>query len=213
MSVCLSVCQLYVRPSVSFTELPAWDMPIFSFPDDNLVNINGFSPNLVCALILWRSGLGLLMGKFRQIFTELSARDTIMAGYYSWTFLLLWKFYCVRQNMNNSCQNKLDGHDIWQEQAMVDQPNLMQECFRLDTVVYLVNYNKRKMSFLYVNAQSEHEVPGPFVESLDTVGLLHWYWWILSRVGISKDASLRASFDFPTRDNIHQYQCNNAFII
>ena len=37
------------------------------------VNINGFSPNLVCALILWRSGLGLLMGKFCQIFTEFSA--------------------------------------------------------------------------------------------------------------------------------------------
>ena len=45
----------------------------FSFPDDNF---NGFSPNLVCALILWRSGLGMLMGKFRQIFTVLSARDT-----------------------------------------------------------------------------------------------------------------------------------------
>ena len=29
----------------------------------------------VCALILWRSGLGLLMGKFCQILTELSARD------------------------------------------------------------------------------------------------------------------------------------------
>ena len=28
--------------------------------------------NLVCALVLWRSGLGLLMGKF---LTELSARD------------------------------------------------------------------------------------------------------------------------------------------
>ena len=27
------------------------------------------------------------MGKFRQIFTELSARDTIVAGYYSLTFL------------------------------------------------------------------------------------------------------------------------------
>ena len=38
--------------------------------------MNGFSPNLVCALILWSSGLGLLMGKFHQIFTELSARDT-----------------------------------------------------------------------------------------------------------------------------------------
>ena len=31
--------------------------------------------SLVCVLILWRSGLGLLMGKFRQILTELSARD------------------------------------------------------------------------------------------------------------------------------------------
>ena len=30
----------------------------------------------VCALILWRSGLGLQMEKFRQMFTELSARDT-----------------------------------------------------------------------------------------------------------------------------------------
>ena len=39
------------------------------------VNVNGFSPNLVCALILWRSGLGLLMGKFHQILMEFSARD------------------------------------------------------------------------------------------------------------------------------------------
>ena len=33
----------------------------------------------VRALILWRSGLGLLMGKFRQILTEVSAHETIMA--------------------------------------------------------------------------------------------------------------------------------------
>ena len=45
----------YVRPSVFRFRMITW------------VNINGFSPNLVCALILWRSGLGLLMGKFRQI--------------------------------------------------------------------------------------------------------------------------------------------------
>ena len=38
----------------------------------------------LCALIMWRSSLGLLMVKFRQILTELSAR---MAGYYSLTFL------------------------------------------------------------------------------------------------------------------------------
>ena len=30
------------------------------------VNFNGLSPNFVCTLILWRSGLGLLMGKFPQ---------------------------------------------------------------------------------------------------------------------------------------------------
>ena len=47
----------------------------FSFPDDNLSK-HQWIPNLVCALILWRSGLGLLMGKFRQFLTELSARDT-----------------------------------------------------------------------------------------------------------------------------------------
>ena len=49
---------------------------MFSFRMITCVNINGFSPNLVCALKLWRSGLGLLMGKFRQILTELTARDT-----------------------------------------------------------------------------------------------------------------------------------------
>ena len=42
------------------------------------------------------------------------------------------------------------------------------------------------------------------------IGLLHWYWWILSQVGIS---SLRASVDIPSRENIHQYQCDNPFII
>ena len=39
---------------------------IFCFQIITWVNINGFSPNLLCALILWRSGLGLLMGNFRQ---------------------------------------------------------------------------------------------------------------------------------------------------
>ena len=51
MSVCLSICP-FIR---------------ISFPDDNF---NGFSLNLVCALILWRTGLGLLMDIFRQILME-----------------------------------------------------------------------------------------------------------------------------------------------
>ena len=56
------------------------------------VNINGFLLNLVCALMLCRSGLGLLMGKLRQLLTELSARDAIMAGYYSLMLLFGWNF-------------------------------------------------------------------------------------------------------------------------
>ena len=43
--------------------------------------------NLVCALVLWRPGLRLLIGKFYQFFMELPVCDTIMAGYYSLTFL------------------------------------------------------------------------------------------------------------------------------
>ena len=43
-------------------------------------------------------------------------------------------------------------------------------------------------------------------------GLLHWYRWILSFVGISTDARKLASFDIPTRDNIHRYQCNNPIV-
>ena len=43
-------------------------------------------------------------------------------------------------------------------------------------------------------------------------GLLHWYRWILSLVAISTDARKLASFDIPTRNNIHRYQCNNPLI-
>ena len=39
------------------------------------MNVNGFSSNLVCALILWRSGLQLLMGKFNKFSTKLFAND------------------------------------------------------------------------------------------------------------------------------------------
>ena len=41
----------------------------FYFRVITLVNISGFSPHLMCALILLRSALGLLMGKFGQFLT------------------------------------------------------------------------------------------------------------------------------------------------
>ena len=59
-SVCLSVRQSAVRPSV------------VSFPDDHLSKHQWIF--LVCTLILWRSGLGLLMGKFCQILTVICPR-------------------------------------------------------------------------------------------------------------------------------------------
>ena len=43
--------------------LPATS-PYFHFWMKTLVNVSGFSPNLVCALILLRSALGFLIGKF-----------------------------------------------------------------------------------------------------------------------------------------------------
>ena len=46
------------------TELPACNTSIFSFPDDYLSKYQWILPHLVMALILWRSGLELLMGKF-----------------------------------------------------------------------------------------------------------------------------------------------------
>ena len=48
-----------------------------------------FSPNLMRALILRRYALGLLSSKFRQFLAELSAHNTIMAGYYHFTFYYL----------------------------------------------------------------------------------------------------------------------------
>ena len=43
--------------------------PYFHFQTITWVNINGFSPNLVCALILSRSGLGCLWVNFYQFLT------------------------------------------------------------------------------------------------------------------------------------------------
>ena len=63
------------------TELSVNHMSVVSFPDNKLSKINRFSPNLVCALILMRSSLGLLMVKFRQLLIELSSHHTTVAGY------------------------------------------------------------------------------------------------------------------------------------
>ena len=58
----------------------------FSFPDDNLSKHQWIFTKLGMCIDI--ADLGLLMDKFCQIVAELSAHNTIMAGYYSLTFLL-----------------------------------------------------------------------------------------------------------------------------
>ena len=83
---------------LNFIDFPQCYLPStnldFRFSTITWVNIKGFSPNLLCALILWRSALGLLMDKFHQFLTELSAHDTIVAGYYRFAFLFFHKSIC-----------------------------------------------------------------------------------------------------------------------
>ena len=95
---------------------------------------------MVCALILWRSGLGLLMGKFSQILpclTELSARDKIMgrwgAGYYSLTFLFVI--------------------DIGNIQILIFKPNLVQYSifiYALDVICLARPYIPVYHSFYFI---------------------------------------------------------------
>ena len=65
-----SICLSYIHPYFSV---------ILTI---TFVIVDGFSANLVCALILWRAGFGLLTSKFRQFLTEESVRHTIVAGYF-----------------------------------------------------------------------------------------------------------------------------------
>ena len=69
------------------THFSAREMPIFSFPDNNFSKCLGITKLGTC-IDLRTSGSGLLMGKFRQLLTVLSACDSIMAGYYCFTFCL-----------------------------------------------------------------------------------------------------------------------------
>ena len=70
------------------TELPARDTPIFSFPDDNLSKHQWIFTKLGVCIDIKEIWFGIANGQISSMFTELSARDMIMAGYYSLTFLL-----------------------------------------------------------------------------------------------------------------------------
>ena len=97
VSVCRIVAGYYgVTLAVHVSFCPSV-RPYIRFRTITLVNINGFSPNSVFALILRRSGLGLLMGKLSQFMTELSAHDRSIFSIlddnfsnYQWIFTRPW---------------------------------------------------------------------------------------------------------------------------
>ena len=59
-----------------------------------------FLPNLVCASILWRSGFGLLMGKFRQILTEFIFLRRNNGGVLTFLYFVL---YSIAQTCFQTC--------------------------------------------------------------------------------------------------------------
>ena len=81
-----------VRPSVVRQSVLFFFFFFFfflSFPDDNLSKYQWIFIKLgVC--IDMRFGLGLLTGKFHKFLTDLSAHETIIAGYYRFTFFICY---------------------------------------------------------------------------------------------------------------------------
>ena len=76
LEVRVSICQLYVRPSV------------FRFPDDNFSKHQWIFTKLGMCIDIVETRFRMLMGKFCRIFTELYAHGTIMVGYYSFKFFI-----------------------------------------------------------------------------------------------------------------------------
>ena len=70
-------------------------LSVFSF-QNNLSKYQWISPNLVCALILWKYGsVGIANGKFLPFLTELPACHMIVAGYYHITFIPRYIWYTL----------------------------------------------------------------------------------------------------------------------
>ena len=96
-----SVC-LFAHPLVCLSSVNLH----FHFRIITWVNVIGFSPNMVYGLILWKSGLGLSVGKFHLVLTELPAHDRIMWGEWGVSFhvfIYIYDFlFCFSVNQSSS---------------------------------------------------------------------------------------------------------------
>ena len=82
LGMCIDIVEIWFRIAYGQILLSIFDSFFclghvhFFFQMITWVNISGFSPILVCALILWRSGFGLLLGKFHCILTVICLQHT-----------------------------------------------------------------------------------------------------------------------------------------
>ena len=86
---------------------------VFSFPDDNLSKISIGFHQTICALILWRSGFGLLIDKLYQFLTELSARHTSVLSFPDDN-----KRFIVNQSIYTKLGVCIDIMEVWFEFLM-----------------------------------------------------------------------------------------------
>ena len=86
---CPCVCPSVVCPSVRF-----------SLPDDNLSKHQWIFTKLSMCIDIVEICLGLLMGKFHQIFTELSTCDTTVSGYNRYVYIFIYIFYTILVGYN-----------------------------------------------------------------------------------------------------------------
>ena len=104
------------------------------------INLSGFSSNLLYALIMWRSGLGLLMGLFLQFLTESSTHDTIREWYNHFT-LYCFFFWLKLLLFVNSLDSCVIEKNIYYSSCMLTVFKNSSICsFLLENSVHVMSY-------------------------------------------------------------------------
>ena len=91
LGLCIDIVEIWFGgvneqiSSIFDSYLRATDL-YFHFRMITLVNINGFTPNLACALILWRSCLGLLMSTFHLFWQSYQPLKCLYLHFWPITF-------------------------------------------------------------------------------------------------------------------------------
>ena len=166
--------------SIFDSYLPATS-PYFHFQMITLVNVSKFSPNLVCALILWRSDLGLLMDKFRQFLTVIC-----LLYFHFWRITLENIYEC---SSNLVCTLILWTSAPW-DCEWVNFVHFWQLSARNTSIFYLQDHNLSKSQWIFTK----------FDMCIDIVGMLIGkfcqFWTELSAHNIIMTGYYRFTFYF-----------------